>query len=57
LAFTRFGPLLLLACSASAEFRFLFILSGCCYSAAWQYPWHLQAVGGKGSRERLAATV
>jgi hypothetical protein len=38
LAFTRFGALLLLDCSASAEFRLLFILSGCCYSAAWQYP-------------------
>jgi hypothetical protein len=38
LAFTRFGALLLLDCSASVEFRLLFILPGCCYSAAWQYP-------------------
>jgi hypothetical protein len=33
LAFAPFGPLLLLACSASVEFS-LIILPGCCYSAA-----------------------
>jgi hypothetical protein len=37
LAFARSGALLSLVCSASVEFSVI-ILSGCCYSAAWQYP-------------------
>src|ERR1700730_12997909 len=41
LALPRFGTLFSLTSSVGAEVDILFILSGCCYPAAWQYPWHL----------------